>query len=153
MFGGLVKMSRLESRVTDCDSSRVIWWKTSLESSLHNIVPQRDSSRVTPLLTEPTSGVHKKISWGFSFSRIWWSFLFRFRCLWRHNWTSYSSFQTNVLAMLLTHMYILLHAVSLFHVPLHYQRSKLGYRRKIQSTLWHNSSKLQNVGLRVETGK
>jgi len=32
-----------------------------------------------------------------SFSGIWWSFLFRVRCLWRHNWTSYSCFQTNVL--------------------------------------------------------
>jgi len=32
------------------------------------------------------------------FSGIWWSFLFRVLCLWRHNWTSYSYFQTNVLA-------------------------------------------------------
>jgi len=33
-----------------------------------------------------------------SFSGIWWSFLFGMRCLGRHNLTSYSCFQTNVLA-------------------------------------------------------
>ena len=35
---------------------------------------------------------------GFSFSGIWWSFVFGVRCLWRYNWTSYSFFPTNVLA-------------------------------------------------------
>jgi len=35
---------------------------------------------------------------GISLSCMWWSFLFRLRCLWPHNWTSYSCFQTNVLA-------------------------------------------------------
>jgi len=35
---------------------------------------------------------------GGSFSGIWWSFAFGVRCLWRHNLTSYSCFQTNVLA-------------------------------------------------------
>jgi len=35
---------------------------------------------------------------GASFSGIWWSFVFGVRCLWRHNMTSYSCFQTNVLA-------------------------------------------------------
>jgi len=29
---------------------------------------------------------------------IWWSFVFDVRCLWRHNLTSYSCFQTNILA-------------------------------------------------------
>ena len=35
---------------------------------------------------------------GFSFSGIWWLFLFDVRCTWRHNLTSFSCFQTNVLA-------------------------------------------------------
>jgi len=33
-----------------------------------------------------------------SFSGMWWSFVFGVRCLWRHNLTSYSCFQPNVLA-------------------------------------------------------
>jgi len=40
----------------------------------------------------------QKISMGVSFSGIWWSFAFGVRCLWRHNLTSCSCFQTNVLA-------------------------------------------------------
>jgi len=35
---------------------------------------------------------------GFWFMVIWWSFVFGVRCLWRHNLTSFSCFQTNVLA-------------------------------------------------------
>jgi len=35
---------------------------------------------------------------GVSFSGIWWPFVFGVRCLWRHNLTSHSCFQTNVLA-------------------------------------------------------
>jgi len=34
---------------------------------------------------------------GVSMSDTWWSFVFGVRCLWRHNFTSYSCFQTNVL--------------------------------------------------------
>jgi len=44
-------------------------------------------------------GARRKFSWsGGSFSGIWWPFVFGVRCLWRHNLTSYSCFQTNVLA-------------------------------------------------------
>ena len=35
---------------------------------------------------------------GISFSNIWWSYVFGVRCLWCDNLTSYSCFQTNVLA-------------------------------------------------------
>jgi len=35
---------------------------------------------------------------GISFSGIWWTFAFGVRCLWRLDLTSYSCFQTNVLA-------------------------------------------------------
>jgi len=35
---------------------------------------------------------------GGSFSGIWWSFVFAVSCLWHHNLTSYSCFQTNLLA-------------------------------------------------------
>ena len=47
------------------------------------------------------SGVRRKCSWKISgvwFSSIWWSFAFGVRSLLRHNLTSYSCFQTNVLA-------------------------------------------------------
>jgi len=44
------------------------------------------------------SGVRRNCYWGGSFSGIWWSFAFGVRSLWRHNLTSYSCFQTNVLA-------------------------------------------------------
>jgi len=40
---------------------------------------------------------------GVSLSGLWWPFVFGVRCLWRHNFTSYSCFQINVLANLLTH--------------------------------------------------
>ena len=40
----------------------------------------------------------QKIFMGVSFDGIWWSFVFGMRCLWRHKLTSYSTFQTNVLA-------------------------------------------------------
>jgi len=49
--------------------------------------------------TNTSSGIRRKFSCGRgSFSGRWWSFLFRFRCLWRHKLTSSSCFQTNVLA-------------------------------------------------------
>jgi len=35
-----------------------------------------------------------------SFSAIWWALVVGVRCLWRHNLTSYSCFQTNVFAKL-----------------------------------------------------
>ena len=40
----------------------------------------------------------KNFHGGVSFSGIWWSFVCGVRSLWRHNLTSYSCFQTNVLA-------------------------------------------------------
>jgi len=49
----LQKWLSLESRVIDCDSSRVILWKTWLESSHH--VSQRDSSRVRLTKNRDTS--------------------------------------------------------------------------------------------------
>jgi len=50
------------------------------------------------LKKRPYSGLRRKCSWGGSFSAIWRSFVCGVRCLWRHNLTSYSCFQTNVLA-------------------------------------------------------
>ena len=48
--------------------------------------------------TTAFSGVRRKFLWGVSFSDVWWSFLYRVRCLWRHNLTSWSCFQNKVLA-------------------------------------------------------
>jgi len=45
-----------------------------------------------------SSGARRKFSWGGWFRVIWWSFVFGVRCLWRHNLTSCSCIQTNVLA-------------------------------------------------------
>jgi len=44
------------------------------------------------------SDVRRKILRGVSFSGVCWSFACGVRLLWRHNLTSYSCFQTNVLA-------------------------------------------------------
>jgi len=43
---------------------------------------------------------------GVSFSGIWWSFVFGVRCLWRHNWTSFSCFQANVFAKFVDTLFI-----------------------------------------------
>ena len=81
---------------------------------------------------------------GFSFSGIWWSFVFGVRSLWRHNLTSYSCFQTNVLAKFvdIIGMFFYTHSLILCVIALNlnYQRSKLRYRRKMNSTLQHSSS-------------
>ena len=69
-----------------------IWLRTSVRVYTIN-TPELNS-----LWTDFTSGVRRKFSWGVSFSGIWWSFAFGVRCLWRHNLTSYSCFQTNVVA-------------------------------------------------------
>ena len=50
-------------------------------------------------ITVGCSGVHRKFSWGGVLCNgTWWSFVFGVRFLWRHNLTSNSCFQTNVLA-------------------------------------------------------
>jgi len=93
---------------------------------------------------------------GGSLSGMRWPFLFRVRCLRRHNCTSYSCFQTNVLAKFVDTMCIFFTSTLLISCVIgliNYQRSRLGYWRKIHSTLRHNSSKLQNIRLRVETGE
>ena len=81
---------------------------------------------------------------GGSFSGIWWSSVFGVCCLWRHNLTSYSCFQTNVLAKCVNTICIFVCARSLYFMcnctEYNYQRSKLRYRRKINSTLRHSNS-------------
>jgi len=85
---------------------------------------------------------------GVSFSGIWWLFVFGMGCLWRHNLTSYSCFETNGLSKFVDTICIFFHT----HCPyfIKYQPSKLGYWRKIHSTLWHNC---KNIRLRVKTGE
>jgi len=94
------------------------------------------------------SGVRRKFSWGGSFSGIWWSFLFAVRCLWRHNLTSYSCFQSNVLAKFLDIICIFFY----IHSPYFMRHSteykllalQVGISKKIYSMLRHSSSLLQN---------
>jgi len=82
----------------------------------------------------------------FLFSGIWWSFLFDVRCLWRHDLTSYSCFQTNVLAKFvgIICIFVYTHFLNLWVIELNvnYQRSRLGWR-KMHSTPRHSSSQLQ----------
>jgi len=52
---------------------------------------------------------------------IWWLFAFGVRCLLRHYLTSFTCFQTNVLAKFVdVIMHIFLHPLPLFHVSLHW---------------------------------
>ena len=88
---------------------------TSLSSVIHQILLKKLNETSEVLLTIDIwsnrqihsyigvtvhfSGVRKIFSWGrVSFSGIWWSFVFGVSSLWRHNLTSFSCFQTNVLA-------------------------------------------------------
>jgi len=73
-----------------------------------------------------------------AWSGVWWSWLLDIRCLWRHNMTSYSRLQINVLVKFVDTTYILFytHSPYSYNVSL-YQPSTLGDRSKIQhSTLW-----------------
>jgi len=63
----------------------------------HENVWLRDAVEAQNLVTE-VSGARRKFSWRGSFSGISWPFSFSVRSLWRHNLTSYSCFETNVLA-------------------------------------------------------
>jgi len=65
-----------------------------------------------------TSGVRKKFSWGVSFA-------LGVRCLWRHNLTSYSCFQTNVLAKFLYTICILIFYTHFPYFMCHCTESKL----------------------------
>ena len=67
-----------------------------------------------------SSGVSRKFLWGEGFIQ-WHMMIILFRVPWlsRHNWTSYSCFQTNVLSKFVDTMHNLLHALSVFHMSLH----------------------------------
>ena len=65
-----------------------------------------------------TSGVRKKFSWGVAFA-------LGVRCLWRHNLTSYSCFQTNVLAKFLYTICILIFYTHFPYFMCHCTESKL----------------------------
>jgi len=75
-----------------------------LSHPFHNLAKNQQLEEIsmataTQSAASQISGVRRTSSWGrFSFSGICWSFVFGVRCLWRHNLTSYSCFQTNVLA-------------------------------------------------------
>ena len=62
------------------------------------------------------------------------SFVFSARCLWRHNLTSFSCFQTNVLAAFLDIICTIFCTQSLYFcviaLNMNYQPSRLGYWRK-----------------------
>ena len=60
------------------------------------------------------------------------------RCLWRHNLTSCSCYESNVLAKFVDIISVFFYTHSPYFI--NSQRSKLGYRRKIHSMLRHSSS-------------
>jgi len=83
------------------------------------------------------SGARRKFSWGVSFSGTWWLFVFSVRCLWRHNLTSYSCFQTNVLAKFLDIICTLFytHSPKFMHHWTEYKLSALQVRISEENTL------------------
>jgi len=96
--------------------------------------------------TNTSNGVRRKFSWGEGFIQ-WHMVVISISC------PLFVTSQVDVIFIFPNqrfgevsshNMHILLHALSLFH-----QRSKLGYRKKIHSTLRHSNSKLQNIRLRV----
>ena len=70
-----------------------MYWKRSNSNCSSNCL----APVVLQLPTATVSGVRRKFSWGVSCNGIWRSFVFGVRSLWRHNLTSYSCIQTNVL--------------------------------------------------------
>ena len=80
-------------------------------------------------------GVRRKFSRGVSISGIWWSFVFGVRCLWRHNLTSYSCFQTNVLAMFVDTICIFFYTPSLYFMC-HRTEYKLS---ALQARIWEEN--------------
>ena len=78
---------------------RIIFWGgTKFFILCPKHLSRGENPPIPPLVMVLNSGVRRKFSWGVSFSGIWWLFVFGVRCLWRHNLTSFSCFQTNVLA-------------------------------------------------------
>ena len=80
--------------------SRNFW--TVMECNIHNITASSydynwNEENPKVLIYEP-SGVCRKVSWGVHSVAYDGLSVFGVRCLWRHNLTSYSCFQTNVLA-------------------------------------------------------
>ena len=92
----------------------------------------------------------------FSFSGIWWSFLFGVRCLWRHNLSSYSYFQINVLAMFFDIISILFYIHSPYFMWHCTEYKLLALQVRISEknilTLQHGVHYRKNIRLRVKTG-
>ena len=89
--------------------------------------PLLQSSSCTPLTgissameiraASASSGVRRKFSWGGSFSGIWCSYVFGLSCLWRHIHVS----KPKRFGEVCWHnMHILVHALTLFYVSLHW---------------------------------
>jgi len=82
---------------------------------------------------------------GDSFSGIWWSFVFCVRSLLCHKFDVIFMFPNQRFGDVCWHnKLILLHALPLFYIFAlninYYQRSKFEHRRKMNSTIRHNSS-------------
>jgi len=78
--------------------------------------------------------------------------LFGVRSLWRHIHISKLMFWRSLLTY--SNMHILLHAlpsICVMALNINYQLSRLGYRRKINSTLRHSSHNCKNIRPRVKT--
>jgi len=105
----------------------------------------------------PPVGYAENFHGGVSFSGIWWSFVFCVRCLWRHNLTSYSCFQNNVLAKFVDIMCTLFYIYSLYlmchctEYKLPAFQVRIAEENKINATTAVHNCK--NIGLRVTTGK
>jgi len=99
-------------------------------------------SNVMQLLLRACSGVHRKFSRGVSFSDIWWPFAFSVRCFGRHNLTSYSCFQTHVLAKFVDTLCIFFYTHSPYFVC-HCTEYKLSALQRSKTHTSLRQSKLQ----------
>jgi len=98
----------------------------------------------------------ENFDWGVSFSGIWWSFVNGLRGLWHHNLTSYSCFQTNVLAKFVDTICIFFSTHCPYFMCLYteYKLSALQVRmsEKIHSTLRHHLTTTNIPGYALKQG-
>ena len=74
------------------------WSSSCVTSRLYSWISATPCSAMSFVTWIPSVAYAEIFHGGISFSGRWWSFAFDVHCLWRHNLTSYSCFQTNLLA-------------------------------------------------------
>jgi len=73
-----------DAQETSRASKYWIWFNDNLHTFV-KVYTRYTCSFIQARACVALSGVRRKFSWGFSFSGMWWSFVFRVRCLWRRH--------------------------------------------------------------------